>query len=520
MATTSSNSVKNAKYLGFVYGQKKNFCVFVVDPDAQKLVCNTDVEENEIQDFMKNIPTVFNEKFKAVFLNIGGYQPQNYSCNYEFCKEVKAALNSCNIPNHFFTQFQWYFSGLLITSGYIPNVDDYVLFITQFDDEANVFCYKFTENGYINVGWKDVDISEENHDNNIRAEMLEFFPHPSAIFITAATKKMKRLKAIFRNLKVFSSAQDFSFGDPKFISEHSKWFFDKSYTNFYVLPDAPSNVSIFLEEGTAQRPFINVYVDKTHLPFSRTVNAQKVVNYCCVALSINGSKTILERWLPNQNAHEHDVTLSIDEEGFLSYEIKAILWPHVDIFLSKLTKKLKSGIPVIALIENLSFICVRKDGISDYEYLESWNGKFGMDLHISFNEEKPKYCQNAVEAARTKPTFAVFDIFPTMTVAPENIDTIKNYQFKITKDDENPVLLEFDSFDGTRKAASPAFLFAMLLKQHLKAIKNETGKKVKEIALSTFAELDDEELKRVQTQLMEACEMLKISGTFLDFKEF
>uniref|UniRef100_A0A914YP28 Uncharacterized protein n=1 Tax=Panagrolaimus superbus TaxID=310955 RepID=A0A914YP28_9BILA len=228
---------------------------------------------------------------------------------------------------------------------------------------------------------------------------------------------------------------------------------------------------------------------------------------------------ILEKCLPDQKAHQHNVTLSIDEEGFVDYKVEAILLPHVHILQYKLTTNHKSGIPVITFVENLSFICVKKDGKTDYEYLESWNGKFGMDLYISFDEEKPKYCQDALEVARTKPTFSVFDIFMIMTVAPENIEVLKNYQFKIIKNTENPVLLEFDNFDGTQKAASPAFLMALLLKQHLKAIKNETGKKPKEIAFSTFAQLNVDEIKRVKKQLNESCEMLKIACTFLDYAE-
>uniref|UniRef100_A0AC35H0B8 Uncharacterized protein n=1 Tax=Panagrolaimus sp. PS1159 TaxID=55785 RepID=A0AC35H0B8_9BILA len=117
--------------------------------------------------------------------------------------------------------------------------------------------------------------------------------------------------------------------------------------------------------------------------------------------------TILETWIPDQNAHQHEATISVDEEGFIAYQIKPILLPQIKNLPTWLTKNLKSGIPIIAFFENLSFICVHPDGKTEYEFLGFWNGEFGMDLYISFDKEEPKYCQKALEVARIKPNLVV-----------------------------------------------------------------------------------------------------------------
>uniref|UniRef100_A0A914PBW4 Uncharacterized protein n=1 Tax=Panagrolaimus davidi TaxID=227884 RepID=A0A914PBW4_9BILA len=142
-----------------------------------------------------------------------------------------------------------------------------------------------------------------------------------------------------------------------------------------------------------------------------------------------------------------------------------------------------------------------------------------MDLYISFDEEKPKYCQKALEAVRTKPTFVVHNIFEIMSKSPESVPECAFHDFKIIKDEEYPVLLEFDNFGETRKHATPEFLMALLLRQHLKAIKKEIGMKSKKIAFTTFDEFSDEEWNRVNMKLTEACEMVKIECEVFDLKK-
>uniref|UniRef100_A0AC35F947 Uncharacterized protein n=1 Tax=Panagrolaimus sp. PS1159 TaxID=55785 RepID=A0AC35F947_9BILA len=93
------------------------------------------------------------------------------------------------------------------------------------------------------------------------------------------------------------------------------------------------------------------------------------------------------------------------------------------------------------------------------------------------------------------------------------VNEMKNdgpWNFKFTKDAENPVLIDFEKWDGSRGAASPAFLLAMLLKEHLKAIKDETGEKPNDlfIFLLNFTNANQE---RIKENLEEAGKLLKIN---------
>uniref|UniRef100_A0A914PCI1 Uncharacterized protein n=1 Tax=Panagrolaimus davidi TaxID=227884 RepID=A0A914PCI1_9BILA len=108
-----------------------------------------------------------------------------------------------------------------------------------------------------------------------------------------------------------------------------------------------------------------------------------------------------------------------------------------------------------------------------------------------------------------------------MSMSPEGIKAKKEWGFTFTKNAENPVLLEFENFDGTKKVSSPSFLMAMFLRQHLKAIEKKVGEKPKEIALWIFEEgFNEIQMKRIKDGLGEACKLLKLGFTFVDAKDF
>uniref|UniRef100_A0AC34GCM6 Uncharacterized protein n=1 Tax=Panagrolaimus sp. ES5 TaxID=591445 RepID=A0AC34GCM6_9BILA len=111
-----------------------------------------------------------------------------------------------------------------------------------------------------------------------------------------------------------------------------------------------------------------------------------------------------------------------------------------------------------------------------------------------------------------------------MSMPSDDIQIQKSWGFKITKDKNNPVLLQFDTFDGTRKEASPAFLMALFLRQHLKAIQennNDDGEKPKEIAIwIPKQKFNNEEYTRIQEGIAKSCELLKLKFRFLDSETF
>ena len=102
---------------------------------------------------------------------------------------------------------------------------------------------------------------------------------------------------------------------------------------------------------------------------------------------------------------------------------------------------------------------------------------------------------------------------------PQNeIKVQRLWHFEITKNDENPLLIEFDAYENVRKVATPAFLMAMILKQHKKAIRIETG--IKPIKLGFFileSFFDKQQKNRIKTELEESCKLLNIECRFVLF---
>uniref|UniRef100_A0AC35GM90 Uncharacterized protein n=1 Tax=Panagrolaimus sp. PS1159 TaxID=55785 RepID=A0AC35GM90_9BILA len=98
-----------------------------------------------------------------------------------------------------------------------------------------------------------------------------------------------------------------------------------------------------------------------------------------------------------------------------------------------------------------------------------------------------------------------------MSIPPKQLKAKPQWGFKITKDDENPILLEFDNFDGTKKAGTPILLMAMLLKQHVKVITAKTGKKPTQIAYD-ITNLGKKKCIRLNPLIKEAFKLVNVNA--------
>uniref|UniRef100_A0AC34FCY8 Uncharacterized protein n=1 Tax=Panagrolaimus sp. ES5 TaxID=591445 RepID=A0AC34FCY8_9BILA len=214
-------------------------------------------------------------------------------------------------------------------------------------------------------------------------------------------------------------------------------------------------------------------------------------------------------------AHKRQITLSVNEGSLPSYKAEAKIHEVIKNLPQTLNEKDETiRMPVIAFFDNSSVICIWNADQSGYEFLDSWNGIFGNELLIAFDKEKPSYCTEAVATIRSKPTFVVSDLLNVMSKS--SAKPFYPFGFKITEDSENPVLIEFDNFDGTRKVATPVFLMALLLKQHIKMIKNETVEKPAKIGFCLPLEKDAVKQMHLQNQIKESFTALKSEGVFIE----
>uniref|UniRef100_A0A914P2G5 Uncharacterized protein n=1 Tax=Panagrolaimus davidi TaxID=227884 RepID=A0A914P2G5_9BILA len=105
-----------------------------------------------------------------------------------------------------------------------------------------------------------------------------------------------------------------------------------------------------------------------------------------------------------------------------------------------------------------------------------------------------------------------------MSMNPSNIKINKAWPFKVAKNNKDEIMLEFYSHGEILKAASPAFLMALILREQIKVIKNENGKE--KPAKIGFCILDgkyeNDEIERIKNGLKKACELLEVGSEFFD----
>uniref|UniRef100_A0A914R001 DUF695 domain-containing protein n=1 Tax=Panagrolaimus davidi TaxID=227884 RepID=A0A914R001_9BILA len=94
-----------------------------------------------------------------------------------------------------------------------------------------------------------------------------------------------------------------------------------------------------------------------------------------------------------------------------------------------------------------------------------------------------------------------------MSSLPDQIIAEKTWQYKITSDSNNPILLEFETPDEIIKT-TPNLLMAFLIKEQIKAIERETNVRPRKIAFWVFDIYSEDEQRRIYTKLKESCKIL------------
>uniref|UniRef100_A0A914NYU1 Uncharacterized protein n=1 Tax=Panagrolaimus davidi TaxID=227884 RepID=A0A914NYU1_9BILA len=311
------------------------------------------------------------------------------------------------------------------------------------------------------------------------------------------------------------------------VIEESKWIFNKKYTKFHVLPTTTRAYMIGFECGEEE---FSIFMedDTVALPFEKTViQSKSSFNYFIGYFNWEKRKVcrLETSALGDDNYHEYEITLKVDVDNQPSYAVRGINVQQIIDFPSLCNEKMDDfdedeeefeRCPVIGFYENHSFICIWDDTKEGYKFLDSWGGQRGKPMHIAFDKEKPYFGKAAEETFGKLGKFVVCDLLQVIIRTEEELQEYKHRSFTITKDDENPVLIEFDTFDGTKKAASPEFLMALLLKQHLKAIKKETGKKPNGLGFCILTDFDWEDIECINNCLEDACNLVKL-GNYVFF---
>uniref|UniRef100_A0A914PTN7 Uncharacterized protein n=1 Tax=Panagrolaimus davidi TaxID=227884 RepID=A0A914PTN7_9BILA len=110
------------------------------------------------------------------------------------------------------------------------------------------------------------------------------------------------------------------------------------------------------------------------------------------------------------------------------------------------------------------------------------------------------------------------DLIKILSFSINEIKVENNWKFEFTSYPEHPILIQFDDREDEGKLLSPpTLLMALLLKEHRKVIKAETGKKPDKFGFCILDEnYNNEEKERIKKGLEESCNLLKIGYNYIE----
>uniref|UniRef100_A0AC35FWI7 Uncharacterized protein n=1 Tax=Panagrolaimus sp. PS1159 TaxID=55785 RepID=A0AC35FWI7_9BILA len=486
----------------------------MINGDENTIFIRTNISPIVYKDakkFVEDIPKLFKD-VKGALLNVFCHHPIGYKTNMDFCEAISKKLDALHIRHSYLSAK--YSSSIILL--HIANINlhfnETVLLALIYDGHVCVTGLKYTENGYKEIFDKLININGKENAKLLRDEILGK-SNPSKIVLVCISKDKPLVKFVRKTLKsnkliAFDSMPDIG---ENFLDDISKWMFDKSFIKYHIIPMCERNYFFITVIGKETFPVL--FLEKSEdLPFKKTCYVSR-----CNEKIIYGDDPDEKRHeiiAVEKRCHQNKITVTVDMENFIKVKHETIIFPQLEGFAMNLTSiHSEMKIPVIGILDGISVICLRKN--NEYKFLDSWNDLYGKELAISFDEEKPKFFEDAFKALLKKPSFGVYDLIKVMSMSPDNIEIDEKWKFTLTKDSDNPVLLEFDTFEGTTKLSTPAFLMAMIIRQHLKAIKIEIGEKPNEIGICNFDNFNEHERIRVENQLKESCKMLKIECKFV-----
>uniref|UniRef100_A0A914QF69 Uncharacterized protein n=1 Tax=Panagrolaimus davidi TaxID=227884 RepID=A0A914QF69_9BILA len=469
------------KYLVSVVGCGSLIMIEIMDERTQQFYKKIDVlSVKKMFTFLLSLK----DELKAVFLSVTNLETSEYQSNFEASKAIKDFLLLHSIPCHFYSAEYLLCLKMWIATDISSKVDDVVL--------------------TVNVGYK---ISTTKVLREIDLEDLVMIYLGNNASLKALETALRTMKSydIGSKLIVLDSDKILAIGTSgKSILEMAKWFFDRSYVRFHFPQLVPRTVDILGITGNFQKELITAE-NNTDIPFEESVVIAKSVQQCLMIQHQPSTKKTLETLKMDQNCHRRKIVLFFESECFPELKVESIIIPEIKELPKKLNGICDMKIPVIGFFDSSAVICVCKNRI------------YGNELFINFEESKAKYGMESIKAGKTKMASVVYDLIKTMSMPSEKIVVKEEWKFVITKNSENPILIEFVNHEGRKQAGTPSFLMAMLLKEMLKRIKNEMNEeKPKEIGFCFFDKMFEDEKKRVENGLKEACELLKAESKFID----
>uniref|UniRef100_A0A914QAA2 Uncharacterized protein n=1 Tax=Panagrolaimus davidi TaxID=227884 RepID=A0A914QAA2_9BILA len=483
---------------------------------------------NDVSIFLKDIPNFMKIYVKSVILQVMDFEHPDFPTNVHFRLALAKELKKHKIPFLFNNAEGFVITKLLVAANIECCSGEMILIVLIAEDYVVVReIYRIQSSYYCpNVEQKRIFNCPKGY--NLEKAKLEIFKNsnPKKIILAALYPYSKSIMKDMRNTvlkskKLIVNESVSCFDEHRALVEMAKRLKDKSWNKFYVIPRI--NTSFIVDNAKNIGDYAELDWDSTKdLPFVITSISPRSHHKYYIASSDKDHQDykILRKYsLPEGPYHKIKLTLTVDSYFFPSLTQEAYIEPEIEQLPKILTEKMDSKIPVIGFFDNSSIICFWNEKEKCYNFLEKWNGLYGEDLYISFDKEKPRYRIKAAKALKKNPDYVIYHLLRILSSPPSNLHINTNWSFKIKNDLENLILIEYKTFDGELQSNTPEFLMALLLKEHIKAIKEEIGEKPAEIGF-VFFDKDNKYLCKdyslLKMKIKESCDLLKIGSTVVE----
>uniref|UniRef100_A0A914QKQ6 Uncharacterized protein n=1 Tax=Panagrolaimus davidi TaxID=227884 RepID=A0A914QKQ6_9BILA len=196
------------------------------------------IKYNDTNKFIKDIPMLF-KNVKGVLLNIFRYNPKNeFKSNLHFCEAIKAKMDEHNI-RHYFDSVKNFTHSLLFSNSKISiKTRNKVLVVVGVIETVQLLEYEYTENGYKETTIINLSINIQE-DSKIAKEKILCSRNPKKIILVGnpdGKELTKFLRIALKSDKLIAFDYPPSCNSQSFINEWTKWFMDKTYTKYFVMP--------------------------------------------------------------------------------------------------------------------------------------------------------------------------------------------------------------------------------------------------------------------------------------------
>uniref|UniRef100_A0A914QD52 Uncharacterized protein n=1 Tax=Panagrolaimus davidi TaxID=227884 RepID=A0A914QD52_9BILA len=200
-------------------------------------------------------------------------------------------------------------------------------------------------------------------------------------------------------------------------------------------------------------------------------------------------------------------------EKFSVSELGTSLIISVDQFLipkmivRKDNKQIKNGVIIYVKEKTFSVETIKNGTLNNINLNE-------VPFAISFADNSVQVGEGALKLKDDRNSFVLTDILKFMTSDLSKLKIDPKWGFKVVKDKEGQIFLEFDTFRGRRKSP-PSFIFGLILKWAVSQAKENLGTMPDKIVIVT--KLLDNVMKR---HLMASCNYAKLNLINVQFQKY